>query len=269
MSRAAGTRRISEVGFSPDWLALREPIDHISRDPELLALAAVCVAEGTTVLDLGSGTGSTARAFGDTAGARWHWRFVDDAQELLDIAHARHPGSEQVRLDLRDIDRLPLEGVGLVTASALLDLMPLAWVEALAQRLREAELPFYAALNYNGAMRWTPPDAADAAVTEAFNLHQRSDKGIGPALGPTASEVTARIFEGHGFEVHLGDSPWELGAPEAALHRELLAGIGTAAAQAGLAQAQDWAAKRAAAVAQTAGYIGHTDLLALPKRAGE
>lgn len=257
------------MGFSPDWLALREPIDHISRDAELLALAAVCAPEGAVVLDLGSGTGSTARAFGGTVAARWQWRFVDGAAELLEIAGARHPGSAQVLMDLRDIDRLPLEGVDLVTASALLDLMPQNWVEALAQRLRDAQIPFYAALNYNGVMHWTPAHASDAGVNEAFNTHQRGDKGIGPALGPASGTVAARIFTDHGFDVQLGDSPWELGAGDAPLHRELLVGIGSAAAEAGFPEAKEWAAERAATVAQTAGYIGHTDLLALPACGGQ
>jgi hypothetical protein len=255
------------VGFSPDWLALREPVDHASRDPGLLARAAACAPAGATVLDLGSGTGSTARAFAGATDADWQWRFVDGERQLLEIAQRQHPGSEQVAMDLRDIDKLPLEGVALVTASALLDLMPLAWVSALAQRLQDAGIPFYAALNYNGMMHWSPPHTADTDVTEAFNTHQRSDKGIGAALGPTASDATARVFDQHGFNVHLGDSPWNLGPAQAVLHRELLVGIGIAAAEAGYTPAEGWSAHRRADVAQTNGYIGHTDVLALPRKA--
>ncbi len=257
------------MGFSPDWLTLREPVDHASRDAGLLAQAVACAGQGAVVVDLGSGTGSTARAFGDAACARCQWRFVDSDQALLDIAQARHPGAERVVFDLRDIDQLPLEGVGLVTASALLDLMPLEWVTALARRLQGAGIPFYGALNFNGVMRWSPRHDADAGVTRAFNTHQRTDKGIGPALGPTASEAATQVFKQHGFDVHLGDSPWELGAAEARLHDELLAGIGHAAAEVGFAQARDWVADRRAAVAQTAGYIGHTDILALPQKVEE
>lgn len=267
MWHVAGTRRISRVGFSSDWLALREPVDHLSRDPDLLARAATCARPGAVVVDLGSGTGSTARAFGSSVG--WQWRFVDGEPGLLDIAQARHPGSEQVIMDLRDIDQLPLEGVDLVTASALLDLMPLDWVTALAGRLHGAGIPFYAALSYNGVMRWSPPHGADGDVTDAFNTHQRSDKGIGAALGPAAGETTARVFEHYGYEVQQRDSPWHLGASDTALHHELLIGIGNAAAEAGCAQAQDWVADRLAALSPTAGYIGHTDILALPQRSGE
>nr|WP_239479939.1 class I SAM-dependent methyltransferase [Actibacterium sp. 188UL27-1] len=248
---------------------MREPVDHASRDADLLAQAVTHAGSEAIVVDLGSGTGSTARAFGDAACATWQWRFVDGDKALLDIAQARHSGAEQVVFDLRNIDQLPLDGVRLVTASALLDLMPLVWVTVLAQRLRAAAIPFYGALNYNGVMRWVPPHAADADVTAAFNAHQRTDKGIGPALGPTASDAAAQVFAQHGFDVRLGDSPWELGPAEARLHDHLLIGIGEAAAEAGCAQAGDWAANRRATVAQTAGYIGHTDILALPRKVGE
>ncbi|MEJ8562550.1 class I SAM-dependent methyltransferase [Yoonia sp. GPGPB17] len=254
------------MGFSPDWLALREPLDHASRDADLLARAVACAGPGTVVVDLGSGTGSTARAFGDT-GCRW--RFIDGDAALLDIAQARHPGAEQVVFDLRDIEELPLEGVGMVTASALLDLMPLEWVKALAGRLQDAGIPLYAALNYNGVMRWLPRHEADSDVTKAFNAHQRTDKGIGPALGPTASEVAAEVFADQGFEVHFGDSPWQLNGSAAQLHDELLNGIGMAAAEAGYAQAQAWTADRCATVAETVGYIGHTDIFAVPRDMGE
>lgn len=220
------------------------------------------------VVDLGSGTGSTARAFENAVDGGWQWRFVDGDPELLEVARARHPGSEQVIMDLRDIDQVPLEGVGLVTASALLDLMPLAWVTALAKRLQGARIPFYAALSYNGIMRWSPPHGADGDVTDAFNRHQRSDKGIGAALGPTAGETTAQVFTQHGFEVFQGDSQWKLGASDGALHHELLVGIGNAAEEAGFTQARDWVTDRVAAVPLTTGYIGHTDILALPPRVG-
>lgn len=141
------------MGFSPDWLALREPVDHASRDAALLARAAACAGEGALVIDLGSGTGSTARAFNGTVGTKWKWRFVDGDKALLDIAQSLHPGAEQLVFDLRRIDELPLDGAALVTASALLDLMPQAWVTALARRLQHAGVPFYAALNYNGLMQ--------------------------------------------------------------------------------------------------------------------
>ncbi len=145
--------------------------------------------------------------------------------------------------DLGDVDALPLDGVGLVTASALLDLMPLAWVEALAARLRKVGIPLYAALSYDGEMSWSPTLPEDAAVTASFNAHQRGDKGIGDALGPDSGKQAARLFEDQGFDVTLGQSPWNLGSEEAELHAALLDGIGAAAAEAGHGAAHEWTAR--------------------------
>ncbi|MDX8349424.1 class I SAM-dependent methyltransferase [Cognatiyoonia sp. IB215446] len=251
------------MGFSADWLALREPVDLAARDDALLARAAAFAGQDAVVLDLGSGTGSTARAFGDV---RATWRFVDGDAALLDIAHARHPASECVTMNLRDIDDLPLDEVSLVTASALLDLMPTEWMTRLAARLQEAMIPFYAALNYDGAMRWSPALDVDATITHAFNQHQQTDKGIGPAMGPQSGQLAAQILRAHGFDVTLADSPWQLGAAEADLHAQLIAGIAEAAQECGSHQAPDWVTKRRADLARSHAVIGHTDLLAIPQK---
>ena len=50
-------------GFSPEWLALREPADHAARNPQVLAaVGAHFAAKGSlTVVDLGCGAGSNLR----------------------------------------------------------------------------------------------------------------------------------------------------------------------------------------------------------------
>jgi len=250
------------MAFSAEWLALREAADRAARDSALLVRAAGCVAPGQHVLDLGCGTGSTARAFAGQGFKDLHWRFLDSDRALLDVAGRLHPDAEVVQGDLADVDALPLADVGLVTASALLDLMPLAWVQRLAARLSAARIPFYAALSYDGQMRWSPPMDADACVTEYFNRHQGTDKGLGPALGPLSAAGTVEAFTAEGFSVSLSDSPWVIGLDQAAFHDALLEGIGAAAAEAGLQEAADWAQARRAAVDRSQGVIGHRDLLA-------
>lgn len=251
------------MGFSVDWLDLREPADHAARDRGLMAAAAACVGPGQVVLDLGSGTGSTARAFnGELKGARW--RFLDADAALLSETVARHPGAERVEMDLRDIAALPLDGVGLVTASALLDLVSADWIAALAERLRDASVPLYAALNYDGQMAWTPEAPEDADVTAAFNAHQRGDKGFGPSEGPAAAQTAARVFRERGFDVKTAPSPWQIAGDQAPLHAMLLDGIAGAASEMGEANATAWLTARKATLATSAVTIGHTDLLALP-----
>jgi len=222
------------VSFSAEWLALREPVDLAARDAGLLARATDCAGDGALVLDLGSGTGSTARAFSADMCATWRWRFLDGDAGLLAKACTLHPNAESVVMNLRDLADLPLDGVRLVTASALLDLMPAAWMSALATRA-------------------------------AFNAHQQTDKGIGPAMGARSGQMSAKILADHGFDVALGQSPWRLGAAQAAMQAELIAGIANAAAEMGNTDATAWAQSRSDAIATAASVIGHTDIFAVPQ----
>ncbi len=251
------------MGFSADWLALREPADHAARDGDLLKRAARAAGPAPVILDLGCGTGSTVRAMTPHLPDSARWHLVDNDDELL--THAAQAAGARARthtIDLGETDALPLEEVTLVTASALLDLVPADWVRQLAARLR---VPFYAALSYDGQMSWQPEAAGDADVTEAFNRHQGGDKGLGPALGPDAVTVSAAAFDEAGFDVHRAESPWRLGPDDAALQRELVAGIAAAAEEAGASNAADWGAMRSAEAPNTTCRIGHGDILALPR----
>lgn len=252
------------MGFSASWLSLREPADHAARDAGLLQAAVRAAGQSPLIVDLGSGTGSTIRAFAPHQTQAAAWRLVDHDPALL--AHAASAAQGAVtthQVDLRDLDSVPLEGATLVTASALLDLCARDWVSRLADRLAARGLPFYAALNYDGVMQWTPADAADGAVTDAFNRHQRGDKGFGPALGPDAADAIAEVFQAAGFTVSRADSPWRLGPSEADLQRALLTGIATAATEAG-ADAEQWLQTRLDALGAARCHIGHVDILALP-----
>ncbi len=252
------------MGFAADWLALREPADRAARDKALLKQAAQAAGPEPVILDLGCGTGSTSRAMADFLPEDTRWRLLDGDARLLEHAEAEVGGDvECVKLDLNELDALPLAGVTLVTASALLDLVSVRWVEALAARL---EVPFYAALCYDGNMAWTPEDGGDAAVTQAFNRHQRSDKGLGPALGPQAGPRSREILDRASFDVALADSPWDLGPEMADLQLYLTDGIASAVAEAGLEGAAVWGAKRREIAGQGHCRIGHCDLLAIPRR---
>jgi SAM-dependent methyltransferase len=259
------------MGFSADWLSLREPADHAARDDALLRQAARAAVRAAgdaapVIVDLGCGTGSTVRAMAAHLPADTRWRFVDNDAALLELAVARTgAGASAHRVDLADLAGLPLEGAHLVTASALFDLMPQAFVAALAARLAAAGVGLYAALSYDGVMEWAPPLPEDAAVTAAFNRHQRGDKGLGPALGPDAGAITAEAFAAAGFAVRTAPSPWRLEADAAALQAELCDGIARAAAEAGFPGAARWGAARCAAARSTACVIGHLDVLALPR----
>lgn len=204
------------------------------------------------------------RAFEGAGATGAHWRLFDNDAGLLARAEVLHPEAEICQGDLAEIDALPLGGVRLVTASALFDLVSRDWVERLAARLVAQGTALYAALSYDGVMRWSPEDAEDATIIAQFNAHQRGDKGFGAALGPEAAEAAAGIFASLGYEVQCAPSPWRLGPQEAEMQRLLLAGIAQAAAEAGYAGAEGWQTRRARVLAEGWAEIGHIDLLAVP-----
>ncbi|MEL7046389.1 MAG: class I SAM-dependent methyltransferase [Pseudomonadota bacterium] len=251
------------MGFSADWLARREPADREARDPGMALRACEAAGPDPVILDLGSGTGATWRALTPLLPGGTRWVFVDNDPALLADAAAAGDRAEVIEADIGDLRSLPLEHATLVTASALLDLVPHSWVEELARTLR---VPFYAALSYSGVMRWTPADPHDDTVTEFFNRHQRGDKGLGPALGPDAAKRAATVFEGAGFELYQADSPWQLSPAMAELQRELTHGIADAAAAAGATGASAWGERRHDLAGRSHCEIGHTDMLAIPGR---
>jgi hypothetical protein len=250
------------VTFDAGWLDLREPADRAARDPGLLAAAAAYLAAGEPplALDLGCGSGAMPRALHAPS---LRWRLVDRDPALLRLAAGRCPGAETFAADLADLDRLPLDGVRLVTASALVDLASAAWLDGLAVRLADAGAGLYATLAYDGRMAFEPPHPRDRAVRAAFNAHQRRDKGLGPALGPAAWHTLARAFATRGFAVDLAPSDWRLGATDAALTAALVGWIAAAAEEMGV-DAGGWAQARRAA---SGCIVGHIDVLALPPAA--
>jgi hypothetical protein len=82
-------------GFSAAWLALREPVDHRSRNAmlqnQVVDFLNQCapVAPGLMhITDLGSGTGSNLRALAPHFGAMQCWTLVDYDADLLRAARA-------------------------------------------------------------------------------------------------------------------------------------------------------------------------------------
>lgn len=244
------------MSFDTEWLALREPADRSARDP--LLLAGFREAVGTApITDLGCGTGSTLRA----TAVNVSWTLVDLDERLLAEAKARHPEIEVLRRDLSDVASLPLAG-RFVTASALFDLCSADFVERMVAAMGEAR-GLYAALNYDGRILWDAAHPMDAEIVAAFNAHQRSDKGFGPALGPDATDWLAACFEPAGFGVTMAQSPWKLGQAEGALQLAFLEGVADAAAEMGV-KTEDWLLFRQRVVAQGGSCeVGHLDLLAL------
>lgn len=184
-----------------------------------------------------------------------------------------HAAIVRRRLDLAQaLEGLPWHAAGLVTGSALLDLVSAAWLRRLVAAAATARVALLMSLSVDGRHRWTPGDADDAAVGALFGAHQRRDKGFdGPALGAAAASTLALALRRCGYRVHSARSDWLLDGRRdvqaLALQRALVDGIATAAleqAPASAAMVQAWRLRRQALSPRSVLRVGHLDVLALP-----
>ncbi len=260
-------------GFSASWLALREPYDRRARNPAVLkSLAAAFSGQPSiAVVDLACGTGATPRALAPILPTRQSWRLVDNDLSLLARVKAESNGDitlQPTPIDLNHDLELALDGpLDLITTSAFLDLVSADWLKRLAVEAAVRHLPIYAALTYDGHVALDPADALDAQVIRAFNRHQRSDKGFGPALGPRAAHRAVEALGRVGYTVQTGSSDWQFGPADADIQFELVSGLAVAARETGEIALSDlvaWIARRREAIKDGVAsmLIGHLDMFA-------
>jgi SAM-dependent methyltransferase len=262
------------MSFSLQWLALREPYDRAARNPAVLEAVRTAFAGRPVVrvVDLGCGTGSTMRAVAPLLPGGQAWRLVDNDIALLDAAVETTPAIYEVttaHFDLADdLGRAIADDTDLVATSALLDLVSGEWLERLVSILAISGRPVYAALSFDGRVDLTPACRDDAAIIAAVNLHQLTDKGFGPALGPHGGMAAVAALQTEGFAIAQGASDWVFGPADVAIQREMLAGWAGAAEETGIAASllDAWLAERHAHIAagRSAMRIGHLDFFAAP-----
>jgi len=263
-------------GFSAEWLALRESYDLRARNPIVLdAVAGLFKShDAVNVVDLACGAGSTVRALGSHLPARQHWDLVDSDQRLLALACSGKSTGDislnAVPIDLSGNFEVVLDSTkDLITISALLDLVSENWLDRFASHVASHALPVYAALTYDGRIDISPSDPLDETITSAVNSHQRTDKGFGRALGPSAAAAAISRFEALGYSVVHGNSDWVIGVADQAIQLELLAGWATAASEIEALPRRDidnWLARRKDGVGARASTmrVGHLDFFATP-----
>ncbi|MGI9479974.1 MAG: class I SAM-dependent methyltransferase [Hyphomicrobiaceae bacterium] len=264
-------------GFAPEWLALREGADHRSINhavrralhDHLRALDLVRIA------DLGCGTGSNFRSLAPEIATKQDWLLIDHDPRLLqlanvmtgDLARAKSARVRVLESDLATSDLAAIAGqVDLVTAAALFDLISQGVIDQLVRTIAEARCAFYTVLTYDGLATWLPESPLNPVLRDAFNAHQQTDKGFGPAAGPTATDALAAAFGARGYRLVRGKSPWVLGAGLETLRRETDRGWAGAVVETGALTSSDAEAwlKAREANANAATIVGHEDLLALP-----
>ncbi|MEJ0035926.1 MAG: class I SAM-dependent methyltransferase [Gammaproteobacteria bacterium] len=262
------------TGFSPDWLALREPADTRARDASLTALLGRRASRHSPArfIDLACGTGANLRYLAPRVEGEQQWLLVDTDAALLDrIGPVRDCRLETRRLDLSTgLRALDFATDVIVTASALLDLVSDRWLVQLIEQCRASQCAALFALSYDGHITLAPSDSDDEWIRQLVNRHQLGDKGFGPALGPGAWQRACELFREAGYQVRTAKSDWNLAPSERLLQQSLLEGWADAAMDLASNEAdrcRQWLARRSAHVANETSRmtVGHEDVLALPR----
>ncbi|HEU5363273.1 MAG TPA: class I SAM-dependent methyltransferase [Gaiellaceae bacterium] len=261
---------------SRGWLDLRERADAAARSRELVGHLRHALPVGRPLLihDLACGSGAMGRWLAPQLPGPQRWVLHDRDVDLLAIAETDVPDGAAVTVETRAsditlLDSADLEGATLVTASALLDLLTGDELERLIHLCVQVGCPALLTLTVTGRVTLAPPDELDSSVAAAFDAHQRRRTPRGRLLGPDAVEAAAEGFRRLGADAIVRPSPWQLGADEAGLAAEWLAGwVGAACEQdpglrdaAGLYRGRRL---REAAAGRLAVSVGHADLLVLP-----
>ena len=267
--------------FPARWLTLREPTDHAARADDLaLTLAGLLPADRRVhVADLGAGAGSNLRYLAPRLPQPQQWTLIDHDTDLLERAIATAPGhgtASDTRIhahahpaELADFPRCLPGTPDLLTASALLDLVSEEWMRRVVEECCQRCIPALFALSVDGYTSLTPAVSGDGLVEAAILAHQRGTKDMGPALGPDATDVAARLFAERGIPVERRRSDWQLGPEEASLQRLLIEGWHEAARVQrpdAIETIDTWLNERLRLLDQSHICVGHQDLLAIPCR---
>jgi SAM-dependent methyltransferase len=262
---------------TPGWLDLREAADAEARRRDLVDLVRERLGGEPRLLihDLGSGTGSMARWLAPQLPGRQHWVMYDRDPDLLGYARRgrmKDAGGAPVSVEARvgDITRLAaddLDGVSLITASALLDMFTADEVERVVAACHQAGCLALFTISVTGRVEFGPADPLDQPIADAFNAHQRRTAAGRTLLGPDAVDATAEAFARRGVPVEVRPSPWRLGADQAELAAEWLRGwLGAACEQrpelSGPAAGYTARRRQQIAEGQLSVTVHHHDLLA-------
>lgn len=251
-------------GFAPPWLALREGADAEARATEPLALLD---GHGALVADLGCGIGAMGRWLVPRLPEPGRWLLIDRDPELLARAERGVPApARTLKADLATLGPADVDGVTLVVASALLDLLTGEQIAHLARTVVRLGCPALFALTVSGRVELSPADPWDGEFAAAFDAHQQR----GGRLGPDAAPLMAGALRSSGWRVRHFPSPWRLGPCYPGLTDAWLRGwVGAAVEQDPALPGRAYLERRLAAHAEGGLYatVHHIDLVALPPRA--
>lgn len=271
----------SDTVFAGEWLQAREAADHRARSIELAQRLNQWIDDSVSrqglvrIVDIGTGRGSNAAYLASALSLPQKWVLVDQDENLL--AEAVHRMNQkntpceivQRRLRPEDFAGLLPDDTVVVTASALIDLVSEAWLQAFVAEVASKRAAMLIVLSYTGAFRLSPAHEHDSLLQELVNLHQHGDKGTGAALGPDAATVLAEKLKIRGYDVRVAETPWQLDNKDATLATMLMEGWVTAAKQqspSAAGQLDSWfsARKQQLEAGELQITVCHQDVLGLP-----
>lgn len=178
----------------------------VQRDPERGPVVRV--------FDLGAGSGANMAWLAPRLRLPQVWTLIDRDEDLLQLVPAVDPAAQIVSVDtqvrsINDLSGPEVKTAGLVTASAVLDVLSFRQLDRLAKLLSEAQVAALFSLNVTGKVHLTPqarPDDDD--ISEAFNCHQLRS-GL---AGPRAAGYLEQQLLQAGFRVSTAATPWLLSA---------------------------------------------------------
>ncbi len=260
--------------FSNQWLQVREPVDHAARSEAVLSAVAHYFLndEKLNITDIGCGTGSTLRGLRPFLNQEIVWHLIDHDDALLACAKKGFDGGKMTfsAADLASsLDPVFAEPVSLITTSAFLDLVSQSWLEKFVTEVTSRKIPFYAALTYDGRTVNSPAHDWDELVVACVNKHQLTDKGFGPALGPTAADIALNLFRQSGYEIVSEKSDWKAHRNRQNFQTMLMEGWHKAACEIepeNTGKFDQWLAFRKQAILHNISSVevGHLDFLAVP-----
>ncbi len=95
----------------------------------------------------------------------------------------------------------------IISYSAALDLMSKKSINLALKRVNDNNI-LYFSLCFNGQVKWTPSNTFDKYILSHFNTHQRTDKGVGLALGSKSIEYIRKQASRFNYKIIMKDAPW-------------------------------------------------------------
>jgi hypothetical protein len=289
--------------FTSEWLALREPVDHRSRNARLLRSVTDYLKHvealrpgAVHIIDLGCGSGSNLRALAPVFNDVQEWTLVDSDLQLLYAAQTTllewsddsmviedgsdasgyrllakklilNKNKKKVHVHFQSADlfkEVHLPKMATADLVTAAAFFDLTSEDWLQKFCAVLCKPLYATLSYNGLETWQPPGPWDLSVLQAFHVHQTTDKGFGTAAGPDAANLLVKFLTDRAYSVSVAESPWVMDERDRPLMDQLALGIANAVRETKLLPVDTIAHWLHSKSNTKKCVVGHTDVFACP-----